>query len=142
LKVAPRLHAGGGGSIGWIPAKAADIYLFGVCQRVQANDPSPRLNRIVPDPEGEIAAAWEIRLLIDKIILLLGNIGMSAVDAATVGSEPNLIYARAVVVLVTTIESPPPDRGAFAETLPTDTLIVPVGRNGLTEPNGMTIVLF
>ena len=31
LKVAPRLHTGGGGSIGWISAKAADIYLFGVC---------------------------------------------------------------------------------------------------------------
>jgi hypothetical protein len=62
---------------------------------------------------------------------------MSATEAVAVGSEPNLIYARALVVLVTTTESPPPDKRAFAETLPTDTLIVPVGRNGLTEPSGI-----
>jgi hypothetical protein len=80
--------------------------------------------------------------LTDRISLLPAKIGMSAVEAATVGSEPNLTYAKTFVVLVTTTESPPPDRGAFAETLPTDTLIVPVGRNGLTEPSGMTIVLF
>jgi hypothetical protein len=97
---------------------------------------------MLPDPEGEIAAAYEIRLLIDRMSLLPAKIGMSAVDAMMVGSEPNLIYARALVVLVTTTESPPPDRGAFAETLPTDTFIVPVGRNGLTEPSGMMTVLF
>jgi|ERR1700722_8738291 hypothetical protein len=106
------------------------------------NDPSPRLNRMLPDPVGETAAAQEIRLLIERIIRPLANIGMSAVDAVTVGSEPNLIYARAFVVLVTTTESPPPDRAAFAETPLTDTLTVPVGRNGLTEPSGMTIEPF
>jgi len=104
--------------------------------------PSPRLKSRLPDPEGEIAAAKEIKLFTDSIILLLARIGMSARDAVTVGSEPNLTYAKALVVLVTTTESPPPDSGAFAETLPTDTLIVPVGRKGLTEPSGMTILLF
>jgi hypothetical protein len=97
---------------------------------------------MVPDPEGEIAATYEIKLLTDRINLLVAKIGMSAVEAMTVESEPNLIYASALVVLVTTTESPPPDSGAFAETLPTDTLMVPVGRNGLTEPNGILIVLF
>jgi hypothetical protein len=101
------------------------------------NDPSPRLNKTLPDPEGEIAAAYEIRLLTDRISLLPARIGMSAVEAVTVESDPNRIYARALVVLVTTTVSPPPDRGAFAETLPTDMLIVPVGRNGLTEPSGI-----
>jgi hypothetical protein len=97
---------------------------------------------MLPDPEGEIAAAYEIKLLIARINLLPGNIGISTIEAVTLESEPNLIYARALVVFVTTIESPPPDRDAFAETLPTDTLIVPVGRNGLTEPSGMRTVLF
>jgi hypothetical protein len=128
--------------VGWISAKATDIHLFSVCKWVQRKDPSPRLNKMLPDPEGEIAAAYEIRLLTDRISLLPAKMGMSAVEATTVRSDPNLIYARAFVVLVTTTESPPPDRGACAETLPTDTLIVPVGRNGLTEPSGMTIVPF
>jgi hypothetical protein len=66
--------------------------------------------------------------------------GISAVEAATVESEPNLTKAKALVVLVTTMESPPPDNGAFDETLPTETLIVPVGRNGLTEPSGIMVV--
>jgi hypothetical protein len=97
---------------------------------------------MVPDPEGEIAAAYEIKLLTDRMSLLPAKTGISAVDATTVASEPNLIYTRAFVVFVTTTESPPPDRGAFAETLPTDTPIVPVGRNGLTEPRGIAILLF
>lgn len=42
-------------------------------------------------PAGEIAAAYEIKLFTDRINRLLGKIGMSAVEAATVGSEPNLI---------------------------------------------------
>jgi hypothetical protein len=58
---------------------------------------------MLPDPVGETAAAQEIRLLIERIIRPLANIGMSAVDAVTVGSEPNLIYARAFVVLVTSV---------------------------------------
>ena len=61
--------------------------------------------------------------------------------AATVGSEPNRMYAKAVVVLVTTTKSPPPDKSAFDDTLPTDTLTVPVGRNGLTEPRGIAMLL-
>jgi hypothetical protein len=97
---------------------------------------------MMPDPDGETTAAYEIRLLIDRINRLLAKIGMSVVDAVTVGSEPNLIKARELVVLVTTTESPPPDNGAFVEALPTDTLTVPVGRNGLTEPSGMTILPF
>jgi hypothetical protein len=103
------------------------------------NDPSPRLNRMLPDPVGESAAAYEIRLLTDRISRLLASIGISAVEAVTVESEPNLMYARALVVLVTTTESPPPDIAEFDETLLTDTLTVPVGRNGLTEPSGMAM---
>ncbi len=75
----------------------------------------------------------------DRINRLPAKIGMSAVEAKTVGSDPNLTKASALVVFVTTMESPPPDRGALDETLPTDTLIVPVGRNGLTEPSGIMI---
>jgi hypothetical protein len=41
---------------------------------------------------------------------------------------------------VTTIVSPPPDKGVFVEVLPTDTPTVPVGRNGLTDPSGMIIL--
>lgn len=62
---------------------------------------------------------------------------MSAVVAVTVRSEPNRMKASVLVVLVATTESPPPDNGEFVETLPTDTLTVPVGRKGLTEPSGM-----
>jgi hypothetical protein len=76
------------------------------------------------------------------MILVPAKIGISAADAMTVASDPNLTYAKALVVFVTTTESPPPDKDAFAETLPTETVMVPVGRNGLTEPNGMTITLF
>jgi hypothetical protein len=96
---------------------------------------------MLPDPGGEIAAPYEIRLFTDRIIRLPGKTGISALEAVTVESEPNRIYAKAVVVLVTTTESPPPDRGAFDDTLPTDTLTVPVGRNGLTEPRGIAVLL-
>src|ERR1700727_522431 len=92
---------------------------------------------MLPDPVDEIAAAYEIRLLIDRIIRLPASTGMSAVEAATVESEPNRIYPIAVVVLVTTTESPPPAKGALDETLLTSTVTVPVGRNGLTEPRGI-----
>jgi hypothetical protein len=91
---------------------------------------------MLPEPEGEI------RLFTERMSLLPAKIGMSTVDAVTVGSEPNLIYASALVVFVTTTESPPPERGAFEEALPTDTLIVPVGRKGLTEPIGMRLYPF
>jgi hypothetical protein len=66
---------------------------------------------------------------------------MSDVEAVTVGSDPNRIYTRLVVVFVTTTESPPPDNGTFADAAPTDTLTVPVGRKGLTEPSGIVISL-
>jgi hypothetical protein len=92
---------------------------------------------MVPEPDGEIAAAYEIRLFIDKISRVPGNIGISDVDTTTVESEPNRMYARLVVVLVTTTESPPPDRATFEETAPAETPTVPVGRNGLMEPIGM-----
>jgi hypothetical protein len=105
------------------------------------NDPSPRLNSMLPDPAGKSAAAYEIRLLTDRISRLPAKMGMSLVDAATVGSEPNLIYAKPVVAFVTTTESPPPVSRTFADTLPADTLTVPVGRKGLTEPSGMAILL-
>jgi hypothetical protein len=105
------------------------------------NDPSPRLNRTFPDPDGEIAATYEMRLLIDRIRRVPAKIGMSDMEAVRVGSEPNRIYARLVAVLVTTTESPPPDSGTFADPVPTDTLTVPVGRKGLTEPSGMMLSL-
>jgi hypothetical protein len=105
------------------------------------NDPSPRLNRRFPDPDGETAAAYEMRLLIDRISRVPARIGMSNVEAVTVGSDPNRMYAKFVDVLVTTIESPPPDNGTLADVAPTDTLTVPVGRKGLTEPSGIVISL-
>jgi hypothetical protein len=67
--------------------------------------------------------------------------GISDTAAATVESEPNRIYARLAVVLVTTTVSPPPDSGTFADRALTETLTVPVGRKGLTEPSGMVIFL-
>jgi hypothetical protein len=64
---------------------------------------------------------------------------MSALEAVTVISEPNRTYPKEIVALVTTTESAPPDKGALDETLLTDTLTVPVGRNGLTEPRGIAV---
>jgi hypothetical protein len=67
---------------------------------------------------------------------------MSDVDATTLESAPNPIYASAFDGLVTTTESPPPTRGAFTETLLIDKLTVPVGRNGPIEPSGIPICPF
>jgi hypothetical protein len=78
-----------------------------------------------------------MRLLTERIIRSPAKTGMSPVAAAMDGSEPKRIYANAVAALVTTTESPAPDRGVFADTLPTDTPTVPVGRKGLTEPSGI-----
>jgi hypothetical protein len=105
------------------------------------NDPSPRLNRRLPDPDGETAAAYEMRLLIDRISRVPARIGISDAEAVNVGSDPNRIYAKFVDVLVTTTESPPPDNGTLADAAPTDTLTVPVGRKGLTEPSGIAFSL-
>ena len=90
MKITPPLHSGRSGSVCRITTETTNIYLFSICQRIQTNDPSPRLNRMIPDPEGEIPAAYEIRLLIDKISLLFASIGISKVEAVTVGSDPNL----------------------------------------------------
>jgi hypothetical protein len=95
----------------------------------------------LPDPEGETAAACEIRLLTDSISLLEPKIGISDIEAATVESEPNRIYAKLAVVLVTTTVSPPPDSRTLADTALTETLTVPVGRKGLTEPSGIVTFL-
>jgi hypothetical protein len=91
LEVAPRLCSGGTCPVGRIAAEAAGINLFGICERAHTNDPSPRLNRTLPDPNGEIAAAWEMRLLTERIIRLAARIGMSDVEATMDGSEPNRI---------------------------------------------------
>ncbi|WP_428493225.1 hypothetical protein [Rhodopila sp.] len=55
------------------------------------NDPSPRLNRMLPDPVGEIAAANEIKLLTERMSRLLPSIGISVIEAVTVASEPDLM---------------------------------------------------
>jgi len=105
-------------------------------------DPSPRLNMILPLPEGVRAAAYVMRRLTARISLVFGNIGISAVVAATVASEPNRTYARAVVVFVTTTVSPPPISGMLEDVEPLVTETVPVGRKGLTEPSGMSVTRF
>jgi hypothetical protein len=53
----PWLHSGRANPIGRISAKAPDIDFLGVCERVQTKDPSPRLNSMLPEPDGEMAAA-------------------------------------------------------------------------------------
>lgn len=135
----PGLHSSGCSAVRWISAEAPDIHSFRVGERVQIADPSPRVKITLPVPDTLIAAALLIKLLIERITQLLGSTGISDTEATTVASAPNFMKTRAADVFVTTTESPPPIKSAFAEVTPADRLTEPVGRNGLTEPMGMRI---
>ena len=74
--------------------------------------------------------------------MLAGKIGMSDVEAMTLESDPNRIYAKLAIVLVTTIASPPGGSAVFADVFVTDKVAVPDGRKRLTEPFDMLLLLF
>lgn len=69
---------------------ASRVNFLVVRQRAQVLDPSPRVNIMDPLPDIRRAAQYDTNGPHRSRSVLFGRIGVSAVVACTVGSEPNL----------------------------------------------------